>query len=91
MKKLHDAFMVQPRTSLENKTGSWRLNRPVLDVDKCTRCGLCALYCPDVCVLIEAGDYVIDYDYCKGCGICAHECPADAIQMVAEEGVRRGA
>jgi len=31
------------------------LNRPVLDVDKCTRCGLCALYCPDVCVLIEAG------------------------------------
>ena len=89
MKKLHYAFMVQPRTSLDNKTGTWRLNRPVLDTEKCTRCGLCALYCPDACVLVEADDYVIDYDYCKGCGICAHECPAGAIHIVVEEVMRR--
>ena len=84
--KLHYAFLVGPRTSLANKTGSWRLNRPVIDLEKCTRCGLCALYCPDACVLLVGGDYIIDYDYCKGCGICSHECPADAIRMIPEEG-----
>lgn len=84
--KLHPAFLVGPRTSLENKTGSWRLMRPVLDQDQCSRCGICDLYCPDLCVTVVGEDYAIDYDYCKGCGICAHECPARAIQMQPEEG-----
>lgn len=83
--KLHEAFLVKPRSSLGNKTGSWRLHRPVMDSEKCTECGICELYCPDVCILRIEPHYVIDYDYCKGCGICAHECPTGAIQMVSEE------
>jgi len=84
--KVHFASLVGPRTSLDNKTGSWRLSRPVLDTERCTGCGLCDLYCPDSCVLVIEGTYTIDYDYCKGCGICAHECPAAAIEMMPEEG-----
>lgn len=84
--KLHYAFLSGPRTSLDNKTGSWRLTRPVLDTGKCSHCGLCELYCPDLCIVMVGDKYVIDYDYCKGCGICAHECSAGAIQMMPEEG-----
>jgi pyruvate ferredoxin oxidoreductase delta subunit len=65
-------------------TGSWRTERPVLDVTKCNYCGLCALYCPPQC-LRDAGDhYEVDLAYCKGCGICAHECARGALTMVAE-------
>jgi Pyruvate/2-oxoacid:ferredoxin oxidoreductase delta subunit len=27
-------------------TGTWRTKRPVVDKEKCTYCGLCAIYCP---------------------------------------------
>jgi pyruvate ferredoxin oxidoreductase delta subunit len=84
--KLHHTFLIEPRSSLGNMTGSWRLNRPIMVLEPCTRCGLCALYCPDACILKVRDVYVIDYDYCKGCGICAHECPSDAIHMEPEEG-----
>jgi pyruvate ferredoxin oxidoreductase delta subunit len=57
----------------------------VFDLDKCTGCGFCAMYCPDHCVSSENKKYYPDYAYCKGCGICAHECPPGAIQMVPEE------
>ena len=83
---LHFAAITGPRTALAYRTGSWRYNRPVFDLEKCTGCGFCEMYCPDTCILVENRKYYADYEYCKGCGICAHECPADAIQMVAEEG-----
>jgi pyruvate ferredoxin oxidoreductase delta subunit len=83
--KIDYACVVPPRTSLANKTGSWRFSRPVLDATACSGCGLCDLYCPEGCVLPTDKKYRIDYDYCKGCGICAHECPSGAIQMQAEE------
>ncbi len=84
--KIDYACVVPPRTSLANKTGSWRFSRPVLDLGKCTGCGLCDLYCPEGCVLQSETGYRIDYDYCKGCGICARECPAEAIMTLPEEG-----
>lgn len=66
----------------DTKTGSWRLEKPVVD-DKCIACGICAKYCPGQ--FIEIKDMaIIDYDYCKGCGICADLCPAEAILMVEE-------
>jgi|ETNmetMinimDraft_30_1059905.scaffolds.fasta_scaffold201516_2 2-oxoacid:acceptor oxidoreductase delta subunit (pyruvate/2-ketoisovalerate family) len=71
-----------PGWSLDNRTGSWRTERPLLDSDKCNSCKLCWLYCPEGC--IEAGTFAIDMAYCKGCGICATECPIDAIEMKPE-------
>lgn len=77
--------VVQGGSSLGYKTGSWRDQRPVLDMKKCKACGQCESVCPDSSVY-EADDvYFIDYAYCKGCGLCAYECPAGAIGMVKEE------
>ncbi len=71
-----------PGWSRENKTGSWRIMRPVRDPEKCNDCDLCWLYCPDGA--IARSGYDIDYEYCKGCGICAEACKVAAIDMVRE-------
>ncbi len=77
----------EPATSLEFKTGSWRALKPVLDENKCIRCLLCWVHCPEPAIERLEGDRVrIDYNYCKGCGICANVCPVHAIEMVMEGG-----
>lgn len=68
-----------------NLTGAWRNIRPVIDLSKCTQCGICWKFCPDTAIYIEDEFPVIDYDYCKGCGLCAEECPFKCIAMVEEE------
>jgi 2-oxoacid:acceptor oxidoreductase, delta subunit, pyruvate/2-ketoisovalerate family len=68
------------------KTGDWRTLIPRLDEEKCIKCGMCELYCPEFCISErDDGFFRPDYDYCKGCGICANECPKEAIAMVMEE------
>jgi pyruvate ferredoxin oxidoreductase delta subunit len=66
------------------KTGAWRRARPIINNERCVRCGICAEYCP--CGVIEKEDYqmVIDYTYCKGCGICMEECPKKAVSFQPE-------
>jgi pyruvate ferredoxin oxidoreductase delta subunit len=89
--KLTVGAVVRGKTSLDYKTGAWRDERPVIRMDECNRCGICADVCPDTAVhaVPQAGakkpQYVIDYEYCKGCGMCVHECPIDVIEMIAEE------
>ncbi|MBT3254868.1 MAG: 4Fe-4S binding protein [Deltaproteobacteria bacterium] len=77
--------VVRGGTSLAYKTGSWRDQRPVLDMEECKVCGQCESVCPDSAVHVVEETYIINYDYCKGCGLCAYECPADAITMIREE------
>ncbi|MEW6671676.1 MAG: 4Fe-4S binding protein [Thermodesulfobacteriota bacterium] len=72
-------------TTEGNETGEWRSQRPVLDQEKCNRCGLCWMYCPDNAVRPAGDVFEISYTYCKGCGICAQECPKGAILIVKEE------
>lgn len=61
-------------------TGSWRVTRPVIDPNVCTRCGLCFVECPDGAISLDAEGFpVIDYDHCKGCMICRKLCPLSAI------------
>ncbi len=75
----------KPSIGASGLTGYWRLRRPSVSYDKCIKCYLCWLYCPDSTVDInERGDVVIDYKYCKGCGICSNVCPVKAIVMVDE-------
>jgi pyruvate ferredoxin oxidoreductase gamma subunit len=66
-------------------TGTWRVERPVIDPDICTRCGLCFVRCPDGAIALdEDGFPVIDYDHCKGCMICQQICPLRAIESRKE-------
>ncbi len=75
------------KPSTQYLTGDWKTYKPIRDLEKCTRCVLCALLCPDGAINWEPEkeDINFDYDFCKGCGICANECPVDAIEMTLEE------
>ncbi len=74
------------KPSTEYFTGDWRTYKPMLDEEKCTKCLICYIDCPDVAVKWRSEDEKIEFDYnfCKGCGICANVCPQEAIKMVLE-------
>lgn len=66
-------------------TGDWRTFRPIIIEERCTKCGICWMYCPEgVIHKKDDGSFEIDYQYCKGCGICARECPTKNIEMKRE-------
>ena len=82
-------LVLEPGSSTEYKTGSWRTLRPVHDEAKCTHCMICWIYCPDSSIVVEDGRWVaFDYDHCKGCGVCASVCPVkvEAHQQTGKEG-----
>lgn len=76
-----------PSEGSAGKTGLWRVFKPVMDKDKCTKCFMCWLVCPEE-VIKEGKDGFpeIEYTYCKGCGLCSDICPVKAISLVKEEG-----
>ena len=67
------------------KTGEWRFQKPVVSREKCTRCGICLVFCPTNAVKEGTEAYEADLETCKGCGICANECHAGAITMEVEK------
>lgn len=77
-------IITEPSTAKKYKTGDWRTFKPIIDLDKCTGCLFCWIYCPEPSINQVNKKVEIDYDYCKGCGICAEECPVKAINMVEE-------
>ena len=91
-----DKFMkynpvLEPGTTKENKTGSWRTFKPVFDHEICIGCGNCDRVCPEGVCFPTGGKnsrgqvfHEVDYNYCKGCGLCTKECPVKAITMVFE-------
>jgi pyruvate ferredoxin oxidoreductase delta subunit len=76
------AHIDEPGNSVKNKTGSWRVMKPVKDFSKCTKCGFCWMFCPEMAINEK---FEINYDYCKGCGICVKECPFQALIMEKED------
>ena len=75
---------VGPGSSVANKTGGWRVERPILDPAGCTNCLLCWFYCPEGSIERREKVVAIAYDYCKGCGVCEAVCAPHAIRMVRE-------
>ncbi|RLI24231.1 hypothetical protein DRO58_07630 [Candidatus Bathyarchaeota archaeon] len=75
-------ILPEPKSSLKYKTGDWRGPfTPKINQEKCTRCLLCWIYCPDGAIERVEDGVKINLDYCKGCGICVSECPVKAITM----------
>jgi len=77
--------ILDPGNAVKRMTGTWRVERPVIDREVCTRCGLCVVRCPDGAVALDEDGYpVIDYDHCKGCMICNDICPIVAVDSEKE-------
>ena len=78
--------------SIETESGripyaatEWRDNRPEWNRDRCFKCGICYLSCPDSAIAeVDEGFYDVDPERCKGCGICAEQCINEAIAMNPE-------
>ncbi len=79
------ATIHQPGSSTGQNTGDWRSERPIRHPEKCDKCGICWIFCPDAALFMnEEGFYEVDLYHCKGCGICVRECAKGAIEMVEE-------
>ncbi|MDX1485063.1 MAG: 2-oxoacid:acceptor oxidoreductase family protein [Alphaproteobacteria bacterium] len=77
-------------TSLEVRTGLWRVFRPVIDHDHCVKCGICMAYCPDGAITPNAEGFPeVDLEHCKGCMICVAQCPVHTIAAVSEAEARK--
>jgi pyruvate ferredoxin oxidoreductase delta subunit len=63
-----------------------RTMRPVVDFEKCIKCTLCWLQCPDSCFdVMPDGMYDANMEACCGCGVCEAVCPEkDCVTMVNE-------
>ena len=79
-------IVTEPGSSREYRTGDWRSQKPTYGFNKCIKCGLCQIYCPEGCIGQNADGYFeANLFWCKGCGICRRECPTGVISMVNEE------
>jgi len=75
--------IVSPGNSNIRRIGDWSIYKPVIDFDKCTKCMICFVYCPDSAITIDKKGYpVVDLNACKGCDICCTECPPRAITLL---------
>jgi MinD superfamily P-loop ATPase len=70
-------LLLDPKTEEAHLFKSGR--RPVIDEDRCTRCGTCRDVCRFDAVTPEISISHLD---CEGCGFCANACPENAIEMV---------
>ncbi len=80
------AIVTEPGNARQYRTGDWRSQKPIYDFNRCIKCGLCQIFCPEGCIYPNPeGYFEADMYYCKGCGICARECWTKVITMVEEE------
>ena len=82
---IRDEWILTPGNSTARATGSWRIERPEIDLERCTACSLCFVRCPDGAIELDDEGYpVIDYEHCKGCMICLETCPLHAVTSERE-------
>ena len=80
------SIATEPGNARQYQTGYWRSQRPTYNFDRCIKCGICQMFCPEGCVEQNSeGYFEADMFHCKGCGICARECWTKVITMVDEE------
>jgi len=64
--------------SAKDQKESFTVRNPVIDHDKCTRCGLCVEVCPYFALSLQE-KVEVDSAECFGCGLCESICPVAAI------------
>ena len=58
---------------------------PLIDLERCTGCGLCAQHCPGgVVEMVDARPRLRNPQGCTYCGECEVLCPAEAIDLQYE-------
>ncbi len=82
------SIIVDARDAAEYATHDQRAFFPVVNLDTCTNCLFCWMYCPDCAIQIDYGKFAgFDLEQCQGCGVCAEVCPTQCITMQAENEV----
>lgn len=58
--------------------------KPKIDREECTGCGICVDECPNECLELDSEDIAVlsKADTCDGCATCEESCPTEAITMV---------
>jgi 2-oxoacid:acceptor oxidoreductase delta subunit (pyruvate/2-ketoisovalerate family) len=86
--RISTCTILSPGNTRTRRVGDWSDFKPIIDLDKCTKCMICFAYCPDSAITIDAESKypVVDYGACKGCDICFTECPTRAITMKRRRG-----
>lgn len=66
--------------ALKNKPETAKMDpvTPIIDIETCTACGLCAKSCAYQAIAIDKYA-IINSEECFGCGLCASRCPVGAI------------
>lgn len=65
------------------------LLKPVIDTDRCNRCGSCGRHCKSKC--IDTKNHKIDYSRCVVCMDCINNCTQGAISYTFAPGRRKSA
>jgi len=69
--------------NIEN-TSSITKEYPIVDIDKCTLCGLCGDFCNFNALLPTKKTVLVFDDLCHDCGGCQLVCPEDAIMYASK-------
>lgn len=54
--------------------------KPIVDEEKCMRCGACVGVCPENAMFLREFNLEID-DSCTSCETCVKGCPVSALDM----------
>lgn len=59
------------------------MEKPVIDREECTGCGICIDECPTESLEFDSEDVatLAKPETCDGCATCAEVCPTEAITM----------
>ena len=75
--------MYSSYNSYTASVASWRVEKPVFNIDVCIDCQNCWVWCPDTSILSRDKQMLgIDYDHCKGCAVCAEVCPTNPKSLI---------
>lgn len=61
----------------ESSNEFWGGYKASINIERCTRCGLCE----EACRFEAIKNFRVDPIFCEGCGVCFRLCPAGAIQF----------